>query len=150
MTTYRAKTGHDIVLGSLTVLSPQPDPGGAIQYTRVTTAADGTITRQGPYFEFRWTELDNSDYATILGIFGIGSSATASNPVTIYIRDVTYQAWTRLNGIAQQPIPGDTINWNLRPQNVVIRVTHLDISANLETNSSDGVTVADSITVAVI
>lgn len=125
MTTYRAKTGHDIVLGSLTVLSPQPDPGGAIQYTRVSASADGTITRQGPYFDFIFSELDNADYVTILAAFGLSTASTASNAVTIYIRNETYQAWARMNGIAQQPIHGDTINWNLRPQNVVIRVTHL-------------------------
>ena len=127
MTTYRALEGTDVILGSLTVLSPQPDPGGAIQYTRVSTSADGTITRQGPYFEFRWSEMDNTDYNTILGIFGLDDSASTS--VTIYIRDETYQTWVRKNGTAQQPIPGDSVNWNLRPQNIVIRVTHLETAA---------------------
>jgi hypothetical protein len=94
--------------------------------------------------------MSNADYLTTLTTFGLNASSTASNPVTIYIRDETYQVWTRLNGIAQQPIHGDTVSWNIRPRNITIRVTHLDGSANLEIGSSDGVTVADTPTVSVI
>ena len=127
MSTYRALEGTDVILGSLTVLSPQPDPGEGIQYTKVTVAADQSINRQGPYFEFRWSELSNANYNTILGIFGLDDSASTS--VTIYTRDATYQNWVRMNGTAQQPIPGDTVRWDLRPQRIIIRVTNLETAS---------------------
>ncbi len=127
MTTYRALEGTDVALVNLTVLDPQPGPGEGIQYTKVSTTANQTISRQGPYFEFRWAELSNTDYNTILGVFGLDVAANTS--VTIYVRDATYQNWTRKNGVAQQPIPGDTVSWNIRPRNVVIRVTNLEDAA---------------------
>jgi len=127
MSTYRALEGTDVALESLTVLSPQPDPGEGIQYTKVTVAADQSINRQGPYFEFRWSELSNADYNTILGIFGLDDSASTN--VTIYTRDETYQNWVRKNGTAQQPIPGDTVRWDLRPRRIVIRVTNLETAS---------------------
>ena len=146
MSTYRAKEGTDVALGSLTVLSPQPDPGEGIQYTRVIVAADQSINRQGPYFEFKWSELSNSNYSTILGIFGLDNSASAN--VTIYVRDQTYQNWVRRNGTAQQPIPGDTVRWNLRPQRVVIRVTNLTVETK-DVSVQDDATITDSATVTV-
>ena len=41
MTTYRVKTGTDVILGSLTVLDPQPSGEAVIQTTRRSFAADG-------------------------------------------------------------------------------------------------------------
>ena len=144
MTTYRALEGTDVALGSLTVLSPQPDPGEGIQYTKVTVAADQSVNRQGPYFEFKWSEMSNSDYGTILGIFGLNDSASAN--VTIYTRDETYQNWVLKNGTAQQPIPGDTVRWDLRPQRIVIRVTNLG-TAFRAISAQDDATITDSATV---
>jgi hypothetical protein len=77
MTTYRVATGHDVVLGSLTVLSPQPDPGTLIQTTRRTYAADGTPTDQGRYIEFTWSALaDSTAYTDILTDFGLSASVS--------------------------------------------------------------------------
>lgn len=146
MTTYRALEGTDVALASLTVLSPQPDPGEGIQFTKVTTSANMTITRQGPYYEFKWSEMSNANYATILGIFGLDDSASTN--VTVYIRDETYQTWVRRSGVAQQPIPGDTARWNIRPRNIVIRVTNLE-GVSIDVSAQDDATIADSATVAV-
>lgn len=130
MTSYRVAVNHDVVLGSLTVLSPQPDEqhGGGIQYTRVTRAVNGTLTKDGPFFPFTWQELSATDYATIIGLFGVASADNAN--VTVYVRDVNLSTWVRMNGIAQRPIPGDTVTWDSRrPQDVTIMVTDLEAAA---------------------
>lgn len=127
MTTYRAATGHDVVLGSLTVLDPAPDPGEGIQYAAVRYAADGTVYHEGAYFEFAWSEMSAADYATMLSNFGLDSAAYAN--VTIYVRDEVYGSWVRKNGVAQRPIPGGGVRWNIRPRDIVIRVTGLVTSS---------------------
>jgi hypothetical protein len=127
MSTYRAKINHDIALGSLTVLSPQPDPGEGIKYALITRSANGTLVKQGPYFDFEWTTVTATQYATLLGVFGVTSADTAD--VTIYVRDESYQTWVRKNGVAQRPFPGETVGWNLRPIDIVIRVTNLENAA---------------------
>lgn len=130
MTSHRVKTGHDQTLGSLTVLSPQPDErhGGGIQYTRVSRAANGVLIKEGPFFPFTWEKLSPADYATILGLFGVASADYAD--VTIYVRDVNLATWVRMNGIAQRPLPGENVTWDeRRPQDVTILVTDLEASA---------------------
>jgi hypothetical protein len=127
MTSYRVAENHNVVLGSLTVIDPPPDPGEGIKYLSIIRAAGGTLIKQGPYFEFEWTQLENADYVIITGLFGVDTADTAN--VTIYIRDETYQTWTRYNGIAQRPFPGDSVEWDVRPNNVVIRVTDLVASS---------------------
>lgn len=104
MTTYRVATGHDVVLGSLTVLDPQPDPGTLIQTTRRSYAADGTPTDQGRYVELPWSALATSTiYTNILTLFGLNAS-TISALVTVYVRDETF-AFVRMNGTAIRPEP---------------------------------------------
>lgn len=129
MSSYRVSTGHDVVLGSLTVLSPQPDedhPGG-LQYARVQHAADGSLVQEGPYFAFLWEELTATQYSTILGLFGLDSATTAN--VTVYIRDETYANWVRKNGLAIRPMPGEGVSWEYRPRNVTIIVRDLEDAA---------------------
>ena len=83
MSTYRVATGHDVVLGSLTVLDPQPDPGTLIQATRRSYAADGTPTDQGRYIELPWSALeDGTAYTDLLTDFGL-SASTSSALVTV-------------------------------------------------------------------
>jgi hypothetical protein len=125
MTSYRAAEGTDVTLGSLTVLSPQPDEGhgGGIQYEDVTRAADGTLIKQGPFFPFRWEQLSAAQYVTITTAFGLNDSDFTN--VTIYVRDVDLATWVRMNGVAQRPFPGDTVTWDVRPQDVTIMVTNL-------------------------
>lgn len=129
MTTYRALEGTDVVLGSLTVLDPQPDErhGGGIQYASVRRAADGTIVKEGPFFPFRFEQLSEADYATILGVFGLDDSDNTD--VTVYVRDVDLSTFVRMNGVAQRPFPGDTVGWDVRPLDVVIMVTDLEAAS---------------------
>jgi hypothetical protein len=114
----------------LTVLDPQPDEEheGGIQYTSVVRAADGTLIKRGPYFDFKWSLLSNADFVLITSLFGVDAAADTAD-VTVYIRQENYQNWVRYNGIAQRPFPGDTVNWNLRPQDITIRVTDLVIAS---------------------
>jgi hypothetical protein len=131
MTTYRVATGHDVALGSLTVLSPQPDPGNGIQVTRRTYGSDNTVSDQGRYIEFTWSAYTNStDYATLLALFGLNAS-TSTAAVTVYVRDEIY-AWVRMNGYAVRPIPGETVRWGdnqSRPLDIVILVKDLETAA---------------------
>ena len=150
MSTYRVKTGSSVALASLTVLSPQPDPGTAIQTTRRTYGADGTVTDQGRYIELKWSVYDTAaTYQTLLGLFGL-SASVAKAAVTVYVRDETY-AWVRMNGNAIRPEPGKTVKWGdrqSRPLDISILVRDLEVAAH-GVASSDSVTVADSASAAV-
>lgn len=118
MTDYRAATGHDIVLGSLTVLDPQPKSTG-LDYTRKTFAADGTPVYEGPYVELMWDIVETAtQYTTILGYFGLSSAESAD--VTVYIRDEKY-AYARYNGVAIRPSGGDYSQYFIRDVKLVIR-----------------------------
>lgn len=125
MSSYRVKTGHDQALIDLTVLSPQPNErhAGGIQYTRIGKSADGSIYKQGAWFPFEWDELTASSFSTILGLFGVSSADNAN--VTVYIRGEDLSTWARYNGVAQRPIPGETVEWEHNPRNIVIRVVNL-------------------------
>ena len=131
MSSYRVKTGHDVALGSLTVLSPQPDEehAGGIQYVSTDYGADGTPSQQGPYFVFEWQELSQSSYTTILGLFGVNSAGAAIADVTVYVRDETFENWVRKNGKAIRPEPGKSVSWNNRPRGVSIIVRILGNAA---------------------
>jgi hypothetical protein len=152
MSTYRVATGHDIALASLTVLSPQPDPGPAIQTTRRTYAADGSVTDQGRYVVLSWSAYTNgTDYQTLLGQFGL-SAATSSAAVTVYVRDETF-TWVLLNGIAIRPEPGPDVRWGdvqSRPLGIRILVRDLANLSKPQATASDNVTASDSVTVSVV
>lgn len=130
MTTYQVATGHDVVLGSLSDISPQPDPGPAIQATQRQFSADGQVNDQGEYVEFSFSALDDtSAYTTLLTQFGLNSATSAD--VTVYVRDSLF-AWVRKNGRAVRPLPGDTVDWGdrqSRPLNVRILVRDLEDAA---------------------
>ena len=131
MTSYRVKTGSDVVLGSLTVLDPQPDPGPLIQTTRRTSAADGSVTDQGRYIELPWSLYDTATtYQSLLTLFGL-SASVSSAAVTVYVRD-EYMAWVRMNGTAIRPEPGRGVRWGdvqSRPAAVKILVRDLATAA---------------------
>ena len=151
MSTYRVATGSDVVLGSLTVLSPQPDPGTLIQATKRTYAADGTPTDQGRYVEFRWSALDDvTAYTDILTDFGLNAS-TISALATVYIRDETF-AFIRMNGTAIRPEPPREVTTGdrqQRPLDIVLLVRNLE-SITPSIAISDSITVSDSATVSVV
>lgn len=119
MSTYRAKTTHNVALNDLTVLNPQPRSRG-VQVTRRDFMNDGSVVEQGLYVELIWDVLENATaVGTILGVFGL--SGTTSANVTVYARDQRYQ-WRRYNGRAVLP----DANWdNYFPRNVVILVRDL-------------------------
>ena len=131
MTSYIVKTGSDVALVSLTVLSPQPDPGPLIQTTRRTSAADGSVTDQGRYVELSWSAYDTSaTYQTLLGLFGL-SASVSSAAVTVYVRD-EFMAWVRMNGTAIRPEPGKNVRWGdvqSRPLGITILVRDLATAA---------------------
>jgi hypothetical protein len=131
VTTYRVKTTHDQALIDLTVLSPQPDPGTAIQTTRRTYGGDGTVYDEGRFIEIHWSALTTAAaYQAILTLFGL-SASVANADVTVYVRDEIY-AWVRMNGTAVRPMPGNEVHWGdvqSRPLDITILVKDLATAA---------------------
>ena len=131
MTTYRVKTGTDVILGSLTVFDPQPSGEAVIQTTRRTFAADGSVYDEGRYIELEWTAYTNgADYITLLALFGL-SASVADAAVTTYVRDETF-AWVRMNGTAVRPQPNREVKWGevqSRPLGIKILIKDLSTAA---------------------
>ena len=131
MSTYRVATGSDVILGSLTVLAPQPSGEAVIQTTRRTYAADGSVYDAGRYVELEWTAFtDGADYITMLALFGL-SASVADAAVTVYIRDETF-VWVRMNGTAVRPEPNREIKWGevqSRPLGINILIKELATAA---------------------
>lgn len=120
--TYRVAENHDIALVSLTVLSPQPATEG-VRATQRDFLADGSILEQGQYVEFRWSSLKNiAAYTTILALFGLDNADSAD--VTIYAKNAR-MAWTRYNGRAVYPMPGQDVGYRSFPRNVTILIKNL-------------------------
>ncbi len=119
---YRAATGSNVALLSLTTLDPQPKSIG-IRPTRRVHCIDSSVLDDPKYVELEFSVIPTAAiYQTILGIFGLTSATTAA--VTVYVRDETY-TWVRKNGIAVRPEPGADINWSYFPRNVVILIKEL-------------------------
>ncbi len=131
MSTYRVATGSDVILGSLTVLAPQPSGEAVIQTTRRTYAADGSVYDAARYVELEWTAFtDGADYITLLALFGL-SASVADAAVTVYIRDETF-VWVRMNGTAVRPEPNREIKWGevqSRPLGINILIKGLATAA---------------------
>lgn len=127
MSDYRAATGADVALGSLTVLDPQPRSAG-IQYTRVTNAASGVVYKEAPFVVLEWSALeDKAEYQTILGVFGLSSAQSAA--VTVYVRDENWD-YVRMNGRAVKPSIGETGEWsNYFPRDIRIIVKNLTVAS---------------------
>lgn len=125
MSTYRVADGHDIALGSLTVLSPQPASQG-VKPTRRNPAADGAITEDGLYVELEWSVIETAaDYLALLTTFGLHNAT--SNDITIYARDSRW-VYTRYNGKAIVPELGRDADWQYFARNVTILVKNLQVS----------------------
>jgi hypothetical protein len=88
---------------------------------------DGSIVKEGPFFPFTWEQLDEADYAIIIALFGVNAADNAN--VTVYVRDVNLSNWIRMNGVAQRPLPGETVTWDVRPRDVTIMVTDLEMAS---------------------
>jgi len=120
--TYRVADGHDVALVSLNVLDPQPRSEG-IKPTRRTFGGDGTPYDEGKYVELLYSVVSSvTEYQAILDAFGVKSAG--SNEVTVYVRDETF-AWTRKNGLAIRPQPGQDVRWSFFPRDVVILIRDL-------------------------
>jgi hypothetical protein len=128
MSTYRAKTAHDVALGSLTVLDPQPRSEG-VKATRRSYAANGAVYDEGLYVELVWDYLaDATAYQTLLAVFGLSASVAYAD-VTVYVRNQVY-AFTRYNGIAVRPELGVDGAWSSYfPRNLTILIKHLEALA---------------------
>ena len=127
MSTYKVADGHDVALGSLSDVDPQPRSTG-IQATRRTFAADGTIQDDAKYILLEFTALASaSEYQSLLSDFGIQTAT--SNDVTVYVRDETF-AWGRYNGTAIRPSPGTDVKWkDYFPRDIAILVRDLEASS---------------------
>jgi len=123
MSDYRVADGHDVVLGSLSVLDPQPASEG-IKPTRRTYGADGTVYDEAKFVELEYSMVESATaYQAILTSFGVNAALT--NDVTVYVRDETF-ASTRQNGTAIRPEIGRDVRWrNYFPRDVMILIRNL-------------------------
>lgn len=126
MSDYRVADGHNVALGSLTVLSPQPRSPG-LQYTRIQYAADGTPILEGAFVNLIWGVIGSkSQYQDILSVFGL--STVTTNAVTVYIRNANFD-YVRYNGTAVKPQVGEGVEWSYFPRNLTILVRDLEASS---------------------
>lgn len=125
MSDYRIFAGHDVALGSLTVLSPQPRSIG-VQVVQRSYGTSGSVFEHGLYLELVYDYIDTpTDYQVLLALMGTNTALYA--PVTLYAwrKDYDYQ---RYNAIAVRPQIGQDAGWNqyfLR--NVTFLFKHLEV-----------------------
>lgn len=108
MSTYRIADGHNVALGSLTVLSPQPkgDPVAPVQRSYATS---GTIHDQGKFVVWRWNVIkDESAFFALVTALGV--SAADSDERTIYTRSERL-IWTRYNATCILPQANADFRW---------------------------------------
>lgn len=122
MTTYRVADGHNIALGSLTTISPQPRSTG-VQATRRTYVGAG-VYEEGLYVELQWDVLQTGVmYQDILTLFGVNTELT--NQITLYARNEVF-AWRRYNGLAIRPEVGRDVTWDrFRPRRILLLIRDL-------------------------
>lgn len=104
------------------MLDPQPRSPG-LQYTQISHAADGAVSKQGPFVVLIWTALSETDYDSIMSDFGL--AAADYNDVTVYVRDENFD-YARKNGRAIKPFPGEGVDWRYFPRNLQILVRNLE------------------------
>lgn len=123
MSDYRVKALHNIALGSLTVLSPQPRSEGVKAVSR-SYGTSGSVFEHGLYIELVYDYIATpTDYQVLLALMGTNTALYA--PVTLYAwrKDYDFQ---RYNAIAVRPQIGNDGGWNNYFQrNVVFLFKHL-------------------------
>ena len=127
MSDYRIATGHDVVLGSLTVLSPQPR-GLPVRPTLRTYGLSRTPYDNASYCEWVFDYFESSTtYGTMLTTMGLASVNVAD--VTIYTRGprLTYIRYNAVVTLPEMGAQGDWSQYFLR--NVVFRFTDLQVAA---------------------
>ena len=130
MSDYRVADGHDVVLGSLTILDPQPSSEG-MQPTRRTYSANKSVYEEAHFIAFEYSVVeDSTEYLAILTDFGLhGLPPTYTNEVTVYLRNDLFTK-QRYNGTAVRPEIGRDVRWRRYfPRDVVILVRDLVISS---------------------
>lgn len=119
---YKIAEGHGVALVSLTDLAPQPRSAG-VKHTRRTFAASGVVYDEGAYVELEWSAIGSAAaYQALLAQFGLDTLVSAN--VTVYARNEQY-AWTRYNGRAVRPMPGDGVDWDIFLRDVMIVIRDL-------------------------
>jgi len=100
MTTYRAALTHNVVLGSLVVIEPQPRTVG-YQHGRRSFAASGIVVDELPHVELQWDMIETvAQYQALLAQFGLTTASTAN--VSVYVQDERYN-WIIRNAVAVLP-----------------------------------------------
>lgn len=124
---YRIAAGHDIALGSLTVLSPQPR-GLPVRPTQRTFGLSRASYDLGEYCEWVFDYFVSSTaYSAMLTTMGLGSVNVAD--VTIYTRNARL-VYQRLNATVTLPEMGQDGDWSsYYLRNVVFRFTNLQVAS---------------------
>lgn len=125
MSTYRLADTHNVALGSLGVLSPQPkgDPVAPVQRN---SAVSGAIHDQGKFVVWRWNTL--KDEAALLAVLTThGLHNADSNDVTIYTRSERL-VWTRYNATCILPQANTDFRWEF-PFLRALEITFIKLTA---------------------
>lgn len=97
---YRIAAGHNVALGSLTVLSPQPKSEG-VKVVERTYGLSGSVFEHGLYIELNYDYIATpTDYQVLLALMGINTALYAN--VTLYAWRKDYDD-QRYNGIVVRP-----------------------------------------------
>lgn len=119
---YLFADGHNVALGSLTAISPQPASPGVQAVVR-NEGLSGVVHEQGLWIPLQWNTLSVAKYQALLTQFGLASAL--ENDITLYCPNSQYVP-TRYNGKAIRPEQGTDIR---RPghwlKDVTIRVINL-------------------------
>ena len=123
MPDYRVGWGHDLPLGSLTLLAPQPRSTG-VEATVRRYSGSGQIFEEGLYVQLLWDVVGSaSQYDSLLAQWDF--FVTPTRAVTVYIPNPTLH-YNRYNGIAVRPETGRDMRVDrFYVRNVVILVRDL-------------------------
>lgn len=106
---YAVAEGHDVALGSLVTIAPQPRCPG-LQAADRSYAADGSVYEQGAFVRLIWDVFGTpTEYTDVLALFGLSDTVLRAN-VTVYVRNANF-AWQRCNGVALHPRLGVDGEW---------------------------------------
>lgn len=101
---YRVATSHNVALGSLVAVNPQPRTDAATQAVLRSEGISGAIHEQGLYIALLWSAIfTDAEYQALLTQFGLGTSLYAN--VTVYVPNFEY-VYKRYNGVAVRPQQG--------------------------------------------
>lgn len=120
-----SSTGHNVAIGDLDPIVPQPRSEG-LQATQRSYSANGGIYQSGLYTELQWSALGTvALYAALLAQFGLTTALSAE--VTVQVRDQNF-AWIRMNGTAVRPEQGKDIRRDILLKGVVILIRDCEVA----------------------